>query len=795
VRNLWLGRRTSRDLDVPLQRIGYLPDTFGHISQMPQILRGFGIANAFLWRGRGGDAETVKQEFRWRSPDGSEVLAHWFPNGYYQMPFLHFGNPDRPYEDKLGRIYTTIAELGSRATTDVLLLPYGGDHRLIDPNLRSKIEEANLHIAEAGTIVWATAEEYLDAIRAADPALEIESGELRATGPNRPYLLPGVLSTRLYLKRQNALGQQWLAGLAEPLSACAWLEGGAYDAELLWKAWELLVQNQPHDSICGCSIDQVHREMLPRFDQSRQIAEGLTQRAAGHIAASIDTSSLRPRDVALVAHNSLPAVRTEWASVWLPSELAVSPMTHVLLDACGSEVPYQTRAVEGVVPSTDRYFWTEVGFVAEDVPGAGHRTYRLTERDVPLDGKQVFFTAGRPVARGKGSEPVTDVRLGQYALENEFLRVEVDSVTGGLTVTDKRSGQVYPGLNVFEDGGDAGDSYNYSEPLSDFVRRSAREARVHVSVEEAGFARASLRVDLDWPLPASLTDDRLSRTSVDVPTRISSLITVTSRVPRVDVEVQWDNHTRDHRLRSLFPLGAPVGVSFSQADFSVEQRPVDVEDPGNGWDEPYVFQQPNSGWVSLNSGARGLTVANRGLPEYEVGPDGTILVTILRAVGWVSREDLLSRAGGAGPTTPAPEAQCPGQNRASYSIIPHAGDWLTSSAYREALSYATPLYGSHTDPHAGSRPMDAGNLTLEGDHTLVVSALKKAEDSDALLLRAWNAAGDATEARLRTARMPRAARRANLAEEMEEALLPLDDQGRIVITAGPAEIVTVMIEF
>jgi alpha-mannosidase len=91
--------------------------------------------------------------------------------------------------------------------------------------------------------------------------------------------------------------------------------------------------------------------------------------------------------------------------------------------------------------------------------------------------------------------------------------------------------------------------------------------------------------------------------------------------------------------------------------------------------------------------------------------------------------------------------------------------------------------------------MDAGNLTLEGDHTLVVSALKKAEDSDALLLRAWNAAGDATEARLRTARMPRAARRANLAEEMEEALLPLDDQGRIVITAGPAEIVTVMIEF
>ena len=153
--------------------------------------------------------------------------------------------------------------------------------------------------------------------------------------------------------------------------------------------------------------------------------------------------------------------------------------------------------------TTDRYEWTEIGFVARDVPGTGYRTYRLTEREIPLDLKQVPFTARRPVARYKGSEEVTDVSVGSCSLENRYLLVRVDPGTGALTVTDKRSGQVYSGLNTFEDGGDAGDTYNYSEPVSDTVRRSAGEARVSVSVAEAGYARSTLRIDLDWQLPQS----------------------------------------------------------------------------------------------------------------------------------------------------------------------------------------------------------------------------------------------------------------------------------------------------
>lgn len=795
IRNLWLGIRIGRKLDVPLLRIGYTPDLFGHISQMPQILRGFGIDNAFVWRGRGGQPGQVKQEFLWRSPDGSEVLAHWFPNGYYQMPFLHFGNPDRPYEDKLGRIRQAMEDFGARASTGALLLPYGGDHRPIDPDLPAKIREANAQIEGEGEVIWATPEEYLAAVREAQPELAIESGELRAFGPAFPLVLPGVLSTRLYLKRRNALGQMWLERMAEPMSARAWLAGGRYDAGFLWKAWELLVQNHPHDSICGCSIDQVHREMLPRFDQSRQIAEVLTRRAAATIAESIDTSSFREGDRAIVAHNTVPLSRTGWVSVWIPRDRTISPRSHVLLDSRGTETPFQTRDVEGVVPTSDRYLWTEVGFAAEAVPGLGHRTYRLTQREIPLDVKQVFFTSRHPTARYKGSLQVSDLSVGDNSLENRYLRVEVNPDTGELAVTDKRSGSVYPRLHTFRDGGDAGDAYNYSQPLNDLVRHSAGQARVHVSVAVAGYARATLRVDLDWLLPESLTPDRLSRSALDLPTRISSFVTLTSGVPRVDIESEWDNVSCDHRLQALFPLGAAVEQSAALGDFVVEERPVAPPDPGNGWPEPPVPTAPNSGWVSVCSGALGLTIANRGLPEYEVLPDGTVALTVLRSVGWLSREDILSRVGGAGPETPAPDAQCLGLNLVSYSIIPHARDWLTSAAYREAESYLSPFYGSETGIHPGTDSLDGGMTELEGDHTLVSSALKKAEDGERLVLRAWNAARDETVAWLRLGRRPRTARRADLREEVDDALLPMDAEGRVRISAGPAEIVTVIVEF
>jgi len=766
VRNLWLGRLVARRLGCPILDVGYLPDTFGHIGQMPQILHGFDIDSACVWRGRGGDPETVKQEFRWEAPDGSSVLTHWFPDGYYQMPFLHFDNPDRPFEDRVGRIFSSIARWGPRATTDALLMPYGGDHRSIDPRLAAKIEQANAAIAGLGSLRWATIDEYIQAVKERAPFLQVVHGELRQLGPETPHLLSGVLSTRLYLKQLNCRAQTWLERYAEPFAALAWWRGGRYDAGLLWKGWQLLVQNHPHDSICGCSIDQVHREMVPRFDQAIQLAQISAEKSMREVGVRIDTSGMGPDDRALVVHNSLPRIRSGWVGVWLARD-TIDPGSHRLLDDAGREIPFQTRDVEGSRPMTDRYRFSEIGFVADCVPGLGYRTFRLAPRVSEAAGTDAPV-AGRQSAALRPSETGADTLLvGENVLENGFLRVEVSSRDGTLSVLDKLSGHVYHGLNTFEDGGDAGDAYNYSAPRNDAVLRSYDGARVRISVAEAGAARATLRVDLEWALPAELTSDRLNRSTTYLSMRLASFVTLSAGARHLEVASEWPEHPRDHRLRALFPLGEPVHGSFAQGHFDVAQRPISADCGGDGWPETNPRTMPQQGWVAVEASERSLMIANRGLPEYEVLRDerGTIALTIMRAVGWLSRDDLLSRHGGAGPSTPTPDAQCPGFTRVEYAIIPYAGSWQDAHANRVAEEYLIPLQGVETDRHAGDLPASAGTAELLGDHCLEMSACKRTETGDALLLRFWNTCTEPSRAGLRVDPQPRRVEVVDLAEE------------------------------
>jgi mannosylglycerate hydrolase len=850
IRNLWLGERMAERLGFRNLDVGYIPDTFGHISQMPQILRGFGIESALVWRGVGADA-SFKQEFMWEAADGSQVLAHWFPEGYYQMPFLHFDNPDRPDEDKVGRVRRLVETFAARATTDCVLLPYGGDHQPIDRRLPRLLADANATMrleardvrldgsdeeqapspkpqASSYEFYWATTQEYMEAIRARRPNLEVRRGELRDTSPDLAHLLPGVLSARMYLKQLNFAGQTWLERYAEPLAALAWVHGRRYDAELLWTAWELLAQNHPHDSICGCSIDQVHREMLPRFDQSRQIAEIVTEKSAQHINAQIDTSSLADGELALVVHNTQARPRSGPVGVLVDRAPDVSPRTHILIDPDGAEVPFQVKPVDTLQPMSDRWHHAEIRFVAENLPALGYAAYRLARREIPLNRKQLFFNAVQPTAQLKGSASVGDLRVGDGVLENRWLRVEVNQHDGTLRVTDKRSGEVYAGLNAFEDGGDAGDSYNYAAPLNDIVLRSDGNARVHVSLAEAGYASATLRIDLDWSLPAGLSEDRLSRSADYLVTRISTFVTLAAGLPRVEIATEWDNRVRDHRLRALFPLGAPIAVAHAEGHFDVLTRPVGTGETGAGWPEPPAATLPQQGWVSVDDGRRGLTIANRGLPEFEVisrhapvpsatsreregnlplsrgrdwgagGEGATLALTLVRAVGWLSREDLLARVGGAGPTIPTPDptpdAQCPGRQRVEYAVMPHRGDWLAARADLDAHDYLAPLYGTATGRHAGTLPARGGLLEIAGDHSLIMSACKKAEGSDALILRFWNVSKRPTEACVRPHERPSAARLVDLKEHaIADGELSIADDGSFGLRAGPAQIVTVEI--
>lgn len=795
IRNLWLGQRVAAELGIDLMRVGYLPDTFGHISQMPQILRGFGIDNAFVWRGMGGTPDTCKQEFAWESPNGSQVLGVWFPDGYYVVDFLHFDNPAKTYDETFGRVRRSLERWQKCATTDCLLMPYGGDHRMADSRLPRLLRLVNEDLQGFAQIRWSTLTEFVRAVQAETPDVAVRRGELRSIGEDLPHLLPGVLSTRMGLKQLNFEGQRWLERAAEPMSAMAWVYGRPYDANLLWKSWELLLQNHPHDSICGCSIDEVHREMVPRFEQSRQIAEILTEKSMRYIHERVDTSSVPEGSHVFVVHNTLPWTRSQVAHVVFPQDLNVHPRSHVLTTADGTEIPFDVVPANGVRVMSDKYWYSEIRFLALDIPGLGYQSFILSLREKHQDPKLMYFNAAPATAKLKGSAWNSDLTIGQSILENSHLRVEVMR-DGSLCVEDKQTGTVYEGLNRFRDSGDAGDTYNYSPPLVDSVLDSTQAERTHVSIHHAGSVTATLRVDIDWVLPERLNEDRLSRSSTFIPVRISTFVTLAAQSAVVDIRTTWDNRIQDHRLQALFPLGRAVSMASAEGHFDVIDRPALPGGLGHGWPETPTSLQPQQGFVSVSDGTRGMTIANQGLPEYELMEEsGTIAITLVRSVGWLSREDTLTRVGGAGPEVPVPDAQCSGVCSAEYAILLHRGDFAEARAYRSVLAYNTPLLGSLTDRHSGTLPLVNGLMELEGNHSMVMSACKRSEDGDALILRLWNAERQSALVHCRILHPLCRAYRVDLREERLGEDLSLSNEGVLSISAEPNEIVTIAFKF
>jgi alpha-mannosidase len=385
-------------------------------------------------------------------------------------------------------------------------------------------------------------------------------------------------------------------------------------------------------------------------------------------------------------------------------------------------------------------------------------------------------------------------------MENDRLAVAVSAADGSLSIADKATGFVYEGLNAFVDGGDAGDTYNYSWPPGDRLVASA-DVKPAWEWLETGPARATLRISWRLAVPEGLAPDRQSRVAREVELVLHSDVSLAAGSARVDIRTHFQNPARDHRLQALFPLGAPIERSSAESAFEVVDRPVALADPGRGWAEPPVAEHPQASFVSVSDGRRGLTIANRGLPEFSAASDGTVALTLLRAVSHLSREDLVTRVGGAGPTLPTPEAQCPGEQVAEYALIPHAGDWDAARVAREAHAFVAPPLAVPHRPQSPPRPRplppvkrdlaaDGVLVAVEGD--VEVTAIKKAEQSDRLIVRVLNESPRPADFRVHLARRPVAAELVDLKEEPSPSgRLEVAADGSVAASARPWQLVTI----
>jgi mannosylglycerate hydrolase len=711
VRNVLVGRQVCRRIGGQPMPVGYMPDTFGHVAQMPQILRGFGLDTFVFWRGLGDESDELGAVFTWQGPDGSSVTAIRQLGSYGSANELgRWGeNGTRHHDDpgswpsvaaaRFERFVRTHGETVRRSGLADALLCNGADHERIQADLPALLAHAReAHPGMAAEI--STYAGYVDRIRPRlDGSLRLHLGEL-CGGRDAP-VLRGINSTRMYLKQRYAQVERDLL-VAETTATLAWLDGAPYPSEELSFAWREVLRNLPHDSISGCSIDEVHRDMAARFQAADQIAARVRREALASLAGASEAWTYRASSIDRVSVlNPLPWPRTGIIELLLPPELERA-RSLVAVGSDGSAQPAQLVRRDG----------ERRAVVAVEADGFGAASLELR--------------AGRVEGR-QGSAAWLD---GDGAvLENEMLRVRVLR-DGSLAVLDRRSGNEATGLHVLEDVADRGDEYNFC-PLDEDPGWTSAGLPGRLRVLAWGPLLAEVEVSLAARLPAALTFSRTARTRRLVSCQVRTLIRLASGSDRIDFRTTIDNRARDHRLRVRFPAPkarASDGVR-AEGQFAILRRAARPSTEARGWAEPPALTHHTSGAVA----AGWLTVIGRGLPEYEAVPslDGglTLALTLLRCVGWLSRDDLTTRPGHAGPEIPTPDAQCPGVHNFEYAI--RIGEPVSDvSLVRESAHYRV---GWEVGPDGIPR-QPLLRVSTDG---LAFSALKRAEDGAGAILRLY----------------------------------------------------------
>jgi alpha-mannosidase/mannosylglycerate hydrolase len=296
IRNLELGRASARRLGGAPSDAGFVCDLFGHVGQLPQILAGFGVTSALVWRGLEPRATAL---LWWEGADGTRLLCYRFPRTAYcdyswdvRRCHQHDKTFDRERADR--DLDINLGREAKRCGDGPILLFDGGDHLEYDLDYYRALFARRPGESFPYNVIHSTLDDYLAEVKThADRVTECVKGELRETGAlpsihDQQWLIPGVLSSRVWIKQANTRCQMLLCHWAEPFGAATRAFcGHEFPNGFLQVAWRWLLMNHPHDSICGCSIDAVHEDMKYRFAQCEQVAENCTDESLLSLAAGI----------------------------------------------------------------------------------------------------------------------------------------------------------------------------------------------------------------------------------------------------------------------------------------------------------------------------------------------------------------------------------------------------------------------------------------------------------------------------------------------------------------------------
>lgn len=737
VRQLLIGQRTLKNLYGVTTRIGWNPDSFGYNWQLPQIYKKSGVDYFVTQKMAWNDTNLLPLKlFWWESPDGSKVLAY-FPDGYGNTNL----DPTRLANDM---VFSRTVDNGIRNMMDL----YGvGDHgggptlALLNEGTRWMQPDRTVPKME-----YETAQTYFTDIERKiaenSPVWNYKTaaaGDTQLPAPPDGEVTIPTWKDELYLEfhrgtyttqshhKKNMRNAEEEVIDAEKWSSIAWLSGNPYPAGELTDAWKKVLFNQFHDLAAGSGIEDIYKDAQKDYDEVRWATNEATSSALHTIQASVDTHTTAD-SVPLLVFNPLAWERTG------------------LVEA-DVEMPAPSARGVSVYDSHDRLLPSEV-LSADRATGTYHLL--IEAKNVPSIGYDLLHVS--PGER----HFATDLAVHGLTLENAFLRVVVDHKTGCITSLYDKQGKfetLAPGgcgnqLEAFHDHPRMFDAWNIDPDYEKYPYDLGPAQSVKLI--ESGPLRAIVEVKHATEKSTFVQD-----------------ITLYAGIDRVDVANTIDWHEQHVILKAAFPLSASSPMATYEIPYGNIQRPTSRN---NSWEDA-KFEVSALRWADLGNDQHGFSLLNNS--KYGYDAKGNVLrLTLLRS-----------------PTDPDPVAD-QGMHHFVYALYPHAGTWKQALTERQGWDFNYELGALQVESHAGTLPAEHSFFGIDADN-VVLTAIKKAEDTDGLILRFYEWAGKDANVGIRLPKGITSATLTNLMETPEGAPLQVVDGDRITVPTGPYDIVTV----
>ncbi len=750
VRNLLIGLSTCKDMGLKPTMIGYFPDSFGNVAQMPQILKKCGIDSAVFGRGI-----THISEIIWKSEDSSAVTAAHFAPWYNNANELPLSA-----ENAKIRVEKLLFEFHRASKIKHYLGMNGCDHQPVQKNLPEAIKVMNDNSPKNVEFIFSNLPDYIENVKENASGYPVVEGELMQQTVGGMSLLISTASARIYIKQANRKSQNLIERQAEPFSAMAYIKGSDYPSDYLRFAWKNLLLNHPHDSICGCSVDEVHDEMMTRYKKTDEISSAISNLALKNICKTLKVSNLSGAPIAVFNTSVFKNTGLVTATVDLPDGEAIHNLC--LVDGEGNTVAQNPKISTHVFKyhlPDDAFRYTEY---------VNRYEFKFFAKDVPAMGSRVYFA--KECALAKQTMAHTE-----NSAENEFVSLKIEA-DGSLTVYDKSSKKEYSGLNIYENITDIGDEYFFKG----FGKAVTTENKLaEISVKKADIDYVTFEIRQQLVIPEGFDRDANAPTDKNTQFNITTLVTINAFERGITVKATMDNRSGCHRVRALFKNNISTDKVYANGTFDVLARAINdnAEFPTN--------EQRLQSFVGLKDNKNMLLVATRGLHEYEVARDGsnTLGIVILRSV------DQLGDWG----YFPTPGAQCIGTNTAEYKIFVGSADNY-ASAEKSAFQFSAddmPAVQFTPENRDEQAQLEESLISVEGD-CLWNTALKKQDNGDGLVLRIYNTESADNKAVIHISNSFKDLREADMAENaISENIL---DGNQATLSFGPKEIKTLLLD-